>query len=168
MFANFRSFLEVLASLAIIGGVGIYFFLDYRESERAKVERSLQFATLLQSNEARAASFDLFEPWRNYDLAALNSVGAGNAVIEKFIRDVVKGTDGLEEKIYETTSFYDTLDLCIESGACDGETAQGLLGEGAHDFYCLYRPIIVEMRQGGRELLGAGLESFATSQRQCA
>lgn len=167
MSAHFKNLLEILASLSIIGGVGIYFFLDYRETERARIERSLDFATLLQSNEARAASFDLFEPWRSYDLSTLNAVGPGRAVIEKFIRDVVTATDGLEEKIYETTSFYDTLNLCIENGACDEATAQGLLGEGAFDFYCLYRPIIEEMRRGSRVMLGAGLEEFATRRGPC-
>ncbi len=167
MFASFRSILDTLVAFSIIGGVGVYFVLDYNQTERAKIQQSLEFAKILQSSEARAASFDLFEPWRGYDLSALNAAGPAQAVIEKFVRDVVTSTEGLEEKIYETASFYDTLSLCIETGACHAGTAQGLLGEGASDFYCLYRPVIEEMRRGRRETLGLGLERFALKHRGC-
>lgn len=167
MSASFSKILDNLVALSIIGGLGVYFVLDARETERARIQQSIEFAKLLQSNEARAASFDLFEPWRNYDLTTLNAVGAGRAVLDKFVRDVVTGTEGLEKKVYETTAFYDTLALCVETGACHAETAEGLLGQGAHDFYCLYRSIIVEMRSGGRDL-GVGLERFATQEKSCA
>lgn len=167
MSVSIKSFLDVLVSLSIIGGLGAYFITDRNAKHLARTQQSLEFAKMLQSTEARAASFALFKPWGDIDLAALNSEGPNAAVVKKLVRDVVTSTNGLEEKIYETAGFYDTLSLCIDTGACDEATARGLMAEGAFDFFCLYKPVIEEMRSGGRPTLGRGLEKFALKSRKC-
>ena len=53
----------------------------------------------------------------------------------------------MRQAIFSVVDFYETLQLCVDADRCDGPLALSYFGQYAKQFYCLYKPYILKLRQ---------------------
>lgn len=140
--------LELAASAVVVAGVPLFFIQQHAEEGRARVERTINFSLQLQGGDLSAARINLTEPWTSYDLSKLKDSVISKAASEKIVRDVSATHPGVKISLMRLIEFYDGVDLCVSSRACDERTAQQLFGPYAAQLVALYSPVIEDLKVG--------------------
>lgn len=171
-----------LQSLANILGSGSLFvgLLAYCSAlDEGKKARSMQFAATYSDDALTGARGKILEG----QLEAPGTMSRINAIYDSlsdarkrqefyggparaFLLDFAQASldgKGVEREIHVVVDFFDQLDLCVESGACDGALAVSLLRPQACDLWTWFYPFIEKTRaeRGQRaRVFAAGMERF--------
>ena len=139
--------INILVSIVVIAGVPLFFVQQYYEYNRTRVGKTIDFAMLLQSADFKNARYNTLKPWLDQPLEAFQAAHPPEAIREKFVRDVVATNKEIFPALFEINEFFNSLGVCVESGACDADVADKQFGEFAKGIHCLYGIIYNDMKR---------------------
>lgn len=174
MWQRLFKILEAVSLLAIIAAVGIAWY-EYRgQVERSAKERSLDFVLRFQEAKLSEARRIILRPWLNYDIDKLSKSGVGSKMVDELVLKIVdqnsdkNPSKDMRMNILALVEFLDSVQACVSAKVCESDVADQLLGEFAHSFYCLYRPIIEQTQSVARlQNFGTGLQQLAGKRGGC-
>lgn len=165
---KFKYYLELAASAVVVAGIPLFFFQQHLQDINARIDKSIQYSLLFQSDAYAVPRLALLHPWLQYDIGSFRRYNPPRAVIDKFVKDIVDENPNVITSIERIDEFYHAVLLCSEGNVCDLETASRLLSPFARDIYCLYMPAFESIRESlAMETFGKGLQFFAERKGEC-
>jgi hypothetical protein len=159
--------IERVSWIVILLGIPSYFLDQYFRGEIERATNTLEFVKKYQDPHMVGERFVLLEPWLQYNIADLEAQGVSTRTITDTVFkmiDLSKGTKhDMRTAVFDIVDFYETLLVCINIRRCDRGIATSYFREYANEFYCLYRPYILQLKRQ-RQLptnYACGLEGFA-------
>lgn len=163
-----KDMIEMAASVVVVAGIPLFFIQQHIQDNNARVDKSLQYFLLFQSETYMKPRTDIFYPWLHYDIANFMHAAPPAAVVQKFVKDVVSSNPDVVASLNRVDTFYKGVALCTENRLCDAATAHRLFGPFAREVYCLYMPAFDEIQLNlAMRDFGKPLETFATLEGGC-
>ncbi len=147
---------QVISNLAVIIAA-VVAYVTYQDAVRTRaVDRTLQFVERAQESpldtpfkqvrDAVNANARFFE-----EIARLPPGQRANPEVRKTVSDLIlhKGKNGasLQSEIDTLIDYFKTLEICIETGSCNGNVAHSFFSAIAPDLWLVIEPYIYERRQ---------------------
>ena len=172
---NLQTLANIFGSTSLFVGV-----LTYCSAlDEAKKERSMQFAATFSGDALTGARGAILDG----QLEAPETMGRVNAIYDgltdagkrqafyggparTFLLDFAQASrdgKGVAREIHVVVDFFDQVDLCVKSGACDKDLAVSLLRPQACDLWTWFYPFVEKTRgeRGARaRVFASGMEDF--------
>lgn len=163
-FAIRKISLETLSHIVVVLGVPLFFYQQYQETLRNKVEQSVQYYHQFQDESFSEKKYILLEPWLRMNTQHIVTQGITQSAIDKMVRDVALSNPKVIRAIIEMSSFYESLNQCVSTDLCDKKVASALFSVEANKIRCIYRPVIEDIgKKLNRESFANGLYKIANA-----
>lgn len=144
-----KTIVEVVTLIIALLGVPGYFYNQYSQLNRDRIERSLEYVRNFESGEVLDSRLKLIQTWSVPDHLIMLVTSPSNNALEKIVSDLVFSSYELNDHILRVANFFDTASKCMASETCDAETIQKFLAENAAEFCNLYGPYIKNLQNTG-------------------
>jgi len=139
-----RGVLEVVASIAVIAGVPLFFYQQFSEDRAKGVERAMGFVSMSNTGRIAEVRQKLAEPWLAFDMADFASTRPPAEAIAKMKQDVISVSEINNSDLAEMTDFYSAVISCRNRSICDRTVSDMYFRDAISSFYCLYKERLQE------------------------
>ncbi|TPI30009.1 hypothetical protein FJW07_29915 [Mesorhizobium sp. B3-1-9] len=170
--AVFKDALETLSYIVVACGVPIFFWQQSDQVAAKRVENTLEYIRLYQADRVASSREQLVSSWFTYSeqVKFINVGGISSKMLDHFVtlmidESVKENKDyNLRKALLVLNDFFNQLDICIKSKACDKKYAQTYFYAEAGQFENLYGGWFRKNREDlNLADFGSGLEAIAQS-----
>lgn len=169
-FSKIKDILEAASYVVVLFGIPGYFVQQSQQAQSKRIDSTLQYISLYQTDRISNAREELISSWFQYanKVKLMNEQGVSNAVLRHMVASMIEASverdpvDNLQRSLLTINDFYNQLQTCVSSNACDQTTAGTYFSAEAKQMNRLYGEWFVKAR-GDLSIvdLGIGLEKIA-------
>ncbi len=143
--AGVKTFLEVVASLAVIAGVPLFLIQQQTEVRAGQVASALEFVKLHNVGQIGDVRAKVSRPWADIDVGAFARQHPSPAAIIKMERDVMASSNVTRSDLMQLTDFYNSVLSCRNRDICDKTAIDIAFAEPIAGLYCTYQASLADI-----------------------